>query len=99
MSAEFGDLPSHMKVIVTGTVVIVGSAWGLIKFIKPFIDNITPKPTTTATDAVVISAALADGKVISELRASLDRNTEVNEKTNIILTLLYEAVVKLTMKL
>lgn len=101
MSVEkFDGLPDHIQLIVVVSVVIIASAWGVIKFLKPFVDHLSSKsPTASTTDAVVISAALADSKIISDLRASIDRNTEVQEKSNIILSMLYEALVKLTLKL
>lgn len=99
MSTEFADLPNHMQVIVAGSVMIVGSAWGVIKFIKPFIDNLTPKNPGTATDAVVVSASLADSRIMGELKSSIDRLNETQEKSNILMTMIYEALVKVIMKL
>lgn len=97
---KFDGLPDHMQLIVVVSVVIIASAWGVIKFIKPFVDHLASKnPTASSTDAVVISAALADGRNISELRASIDKLNETQEKSNIIGTMIYEALVRLTMKL
>lgn len=99
MDKDFAGLPDHMQVIVAGTVMIVASTWGVIKFIKPFIDQLTPKPTTRTTDAVVLSADIADGKALSMLRHSVDRLNETQEKSNIIMGMLYETLVKITIKM
>ena len=101
MSTEFGDLPNHMQVIVAGSVMVIGSAWGVIKFLKPFIDNLSPKTPApgTATDTVVVSASLADSRIMGELKSSIDRLNETQEKSNILMTMLYEALVKVIMKL
>lgn len=79
---------------------VIASAWGVIKFIKPLIDHFTPKtpPPAASTDAVVISAALADSKSIHELTQKIDKLCEVQEKGNIINQMLYEAVTRLTLK-
>lgn len=103
---DFGGLPDHMQVMVAGSVMVIASTWGVIKFIKPFIDHLTPKPKATeTTDAVVISAALADGKTMRELTHAIEELCEkqeagnrLAERANIVNTMLYEAVVKLTMK-
>lgn len=96
---DFGGLPDHIQIMVSGAVVLVASAWGVIKFIKPFIDHLTPKPPPAqSTDAVVISAALADSKHIAELKASIDKLNETQEKSNIIGQMLYEILVKVSLR-
>ena len=88
-----------MKLMVVGTVVVISSVWGVVKFLKPFIDSMAPKGgTPTTTDAVVISAALADGKLMSDLRHSIDRLSESQEKANIINTMLIEVITRLIHK-
>lgn len=99
MTTDIGGLPEHMKLMVVGTVIVVSSVWGVIKFLKPFIDNLAPKSQTPKeTDAVVISAALADGKIMSNLTHSVDRLAEATEKGNIINTMLLEAITRLIHK-
>ena len=98
MATDFGGLPDHIQLMVVGTVIVVASSWGVIKFIKPFIDHLTPKTTTTATDAVVVSAALADSRIMADLKVSVDRLNETQEKSNIINQMIYEILVKISMK-
>lgn len=95
-----------MQVMVAGSVVLIGSAWGVIKFIKPFIDHLTPKPKASeTTDAVVISAALADSKSIRDLTVAIEQladhqkmSNQLAQQSHVINTMLYEAMVRLTMK-
>lgn len=103
---DFGGLPDHIQIMVAGSVMIIGSAWGVIKFIKPFIDHLTPKPKATeSTDAVVISAALADGKSIRDLTHAIEQlcyhqqaSNRLAEQAHIVNTMLYEVMVRLSMK-
>lgn len=96
---DIGGLPDHMQVMVVGAVIVVSSVWGVIKFIKPFIDHLAPKSQTSqSTDAVVISAALADSKPVRELTESIDRLCEVQHKGNIINQMLLEAITRLIHK-
>lgn len=98
MSADIGGLPDHMQLMVVGTVITVSSIWGVVKFLKPLIDNLTPKETAKTTDAVVISAALADGKPIRELTESVDKLCASQDKGNIINQMLLDAVLRLVHK-
>lgn len=95
---DIGGLPDHMQLMVVGTVTIVASVWGVIKFIKPFIDHLTPKPTEKTTDAVVISAALADSKTIAELNHSIERMVDVQTESNVINRMLLDAIHRLIHK-
>lgn len=97
---DFGGLPDHIQVMVAGTVVVVASSWGVIKFIKPLIDQLAPKPQTSpqTTDAVVLSASFADSKAMSDLTHSIDRMCEAQEKGNIINTMLIEVITRLIHK-
>lgn len=107
MAGDFGSLPAHMQVMVTGTVVLVASTWGVIKFIKPFIDNIAPKNSNTAhTDAVVISADISDSRPIlllkhsiEELKDTQERSNEIIEKNNILLSMIYQVLVQVSTKI
>jgi hypothetical protein len=77
----------------------VASLWGVIKFIKPLIDHFTPKPpAASSTDAVVVSASLADSKAIARLGDSIDKMAKSQEKTNLLLQMLLEAITRLTYK-
>lgn len=95
---DFGGLPDHIQIMVVGIVITVGSLWGVIKFIKPFIDHLAPKQTEKTTDAVVISAAFADTKNISELRNSIDRLIAAQTESNTINRMLLEAIHRLIHK-
>lgn len=99
MTTDIGGLPEHMQLAVVGSVVVISSVWGVVKFLRPFIDNLTPRRQTGATtDTVVISAALADGKLMSDLTHSVDRLCEAQEKGNVINTMLFEAITRLIHK-
>jgi len=89
-----------MQIMVVGAVITISSVWGVAKFIKPFIDHLTPKakPQGQSTDAVIISATLADGKLMSDLTRSVDRLSEAQEKGNVINAMLYEAITRLIHK-
>ena len=84
--------------MVVGVVITVGSLWGVIKFIKPFIDHLAPKQSEKTTDAVVISAALADSKNISELKISIEKLTSVQAESNVINRMLLDAMHRLIHK-
>lgn len=99
MTSDIGDLPGHIQLAVVGSVVVISSVWGVLKFLRPFIDNLNPKnEASKTTDAVIISAALADSKLMSDLKHSIDRLCESQEKGNIIHTMLYEAITRLIQK-
>lgn len=104
---DIGGLPDHMQLMVVGSVIVISSVWGVVKFIKPFIDNLAPKAKAQgqSTDAVIISAALADGKLMAELTRSVDMLRESQEKSNaihdrgnVINQMLMEAVTRLVLK-
>ena len=79
MYEAFNALAPHLQVVVAVVILIVCGCWAVIKFTKPFIDNINKQPNLKATDAVVISAALADSHIINSLKESIDRANETNE--------------------
>ena len=95
---DFGGLSDHQQIIVTGIIIIVGSLWGVLKFLKPFIDQLTPKNSDKTSDAVVISAALADTKSIADLRNSIDRLITIQAESNTINRMLLEAIHRLIHK-
>ena len=95
---DFGGLPDHIQIMVVGTVITVGSVWGVIKFIKPFIDHLTPKQSEKTTDAVVISAALADSKNIADLKNSIEKLISVQAETNVINRMMLDAMHRLIHK-
>lgn len=100
MSEQFSALAPHLQGVV-GVLILVGSGtWAVIKFFKPFIDNIhKPAPETAKpVDAVVVSAALADSRAMHTLAESIDRNTETHERGNIINQMLLEAITRLVLK-
>ncbi len=71
---DISALPDSQQYMVVGTVVVITSVWAVIKFLKPFIDHLTPKPSATgSTDTVVISGAFADTKPIALLNANVER--------------------------
>lgn len=106
MTTDIGALPDHMQLMVVGSVVVISSVWGVVKFLRPFIDNLAPKnQTPKTTDAVVISAALADGKLMHDLTGAVNRLCEAEErgnearmKGNIINEMLLEAINRLIHK-
>lgn len=106
MTTDIGALPDHMQLMVVGSVVVISSIWGVVKFLRPFIDNLTPKNHSGhTTDAVVISAALADGRLMHDLTAAVNRLCEAEERGNetkmrgnIINEMLLEAINRLIHK-
>lgn len=72
---DISSLPDHQQIVVVMLVLVVSGVWAVTKFLKPFIDSITPKPVSApgTADAVVISGAFADSKPIKELTESVDR--------------------------
>lgn len=98
MAEQYAALAPHLQIIV-GAMILAGSGiWGVIKFFRPFIDSIHKPSTVQPTDAVMISASLADGKMMGELKDSIERLAEAQEKANIINTMMLEAIIKLTLK-
>lgn len=96
-----------MQMMVVGTVIVVASSWGVIKFIKPFVDQLVPKPQALPqnTNTVVLPAAFVDSKAMSDLQHSIDRlcesqdrANETCEKSNIINQMLLEAINRLIHK-
>jgi len=98
VSEQYDALAPHLQTVV-GLLILVGSGiWAVVKFFRPFIDNIHKTPTAKPLDAVVISASLADTKPIAELTHSIDRMCEAQEKGNIINQMLLEAITRLVLK-
>jgi hypothetical protein len=97
---DFGGLPDHMQIMVAGTVVVIASAYGVIKFIKPFIDHLTPKGPAAgqSTDTVVISAAFADRQTMKDFTESVDKLRECQAESNIINKMLLDAINRLIHK-
>ncbi len=106
MSEQFTALAPHLQIIVAVLTLVGTGIWGVVKFFKPFIDNVHKTlPSAKTTDAVVISAALADGKMMADLKHSVDklcetqeRGNEAREKANIINQMLLEAITRLVLK-
>jgi formaldehyde-activating enzyme involved in methanogenesis len=107
VSEQFTALAPHLQVIVGVLTVSGAGIWGVIKFFKPFIDNVhkTPLPSAKSTDAVVISAALADSKFMTALSDSIDKLCESQDEANkhaikraIIDEMLLEAITRLIHK-
>jgi hypothetical protein len=105
VATDIGALPDHMQLMVVGSVVVISSVWGVVKFLRPFIDNLSSKPSQHTTDAVVISAALADGRLMHDLTSAVNRLCEAEERGNetkmrgnIINEMLLEAINRLIHK-
>ena len=69
-------LPPVLQVVATMAVIIVGGGIAFYQFSSKWLGRWAPKPKptplpTTTTDAVVVSAAFADGKPLRELSAQL----------------------------
>ncbi len=73
MTSDLSGLPYLQQIMVVGTVIVVSSVWGVTKFLKPFLDNITPKTPARTTDSVVISGAFADSQPINALNVNIER--------------------------
>lgn len=72
---DISALPDSQQFMVVGSVVVITSVWAVIKFLKPFIDHLAPKPAvaTGSTDTVVISGAFADSRPINDLNVNIER--------------------------
>lgn len=99
MTTDIGGLPEHMQLAVVGSVVVISSVWGVVKFLRPFIDNLSPKnQTPKETDTVVISAMFADRQTIKDFTESVDQLRECQRETNIINKMLLDAINRLIHK-
>jgi len=66
------SLPPILQVVATMAVIVLGGGIAFYQFSSKWLGRFAPKPKatplpTTTTDAVVVSAAFADGKPLREL--------------------------------
>lgn len=83
---DISHLPPFLQVAVTMLVLVIGGSLTFFQFTRKWLDKlpppVRPAPTPAPTDAVVVSAAFADGAPIRELNGLVRKLLEAQATTS-----------------